>query len=281
MTGPRYSIIPADAYSDDRMKDLHVRVLGILGTHTNNNGWCEVNQRVIAEKCGRSRETINRTIRDLCDFGYLAKQEQRTKANGRTINLYQVLMDRPARAQHADTPVTSTSQGAVTPEDHNPCDVAASQHNDPSFNDLSPQPPLAGGRSFAELSEEWPREHRGNPVNAAGAFDRLSVDDQGRAIRLAKVAVTALARRRERIPALVRYIRERMFDEFDDAPEVDSDGHFVIKPGRPEWGEWLGWIRRTYGEKQVERTVMAGVFLPKSRWPSKAMAEQSNSGAVH
>jgi hypothetical protein len=281
MTGPRYSIIPADAYSDDRMKDLHVRVLGILGTHTNNNGWCEVNQRVIAEKCGRSRETINRTIRDLCEFGYLDKQEQRTKANGRTINLYQVLMDRPARTQDAATPVTSTSQGVVRPEDHNPCDVATSQHNDPSFNDLSPQPPLAGGQSFASLLAEWPVEHQGNRENAEGAFSRLRGADQGRAIRLAKAAVLAFARRKERIPALVRYIRDRMFDEFDGAPDIDVDGHFVIKPGRPEWGEWLGWIRREYGEKQVEKTVMAGVFLPKTRWPRKAMAEQSNSGAVH
>lgn len=135
MTGPRYSIIPADAYADERMKDLHIRVLGILGTHTDNNGWCEVNQRVVAEKCGRTRETINRVIRDLCEFGFLSKQEQKTKANGRTINLYQVLMDRPVKLLDVAPPVTVASQGAVISEDHNPCDVATSQLNVPSFNE--------------------------------------------------------------------------------------------------------------------------------------------------
>lgn len=270
MSGPRYSIIPADAYSDDRMKDLHIRVLGILGTHTNNNGWCEVNQRVIAEKCGRSRETINRTVRDLCEFGYLAKQEQRTKANGRTINLYQVLMDRPSKTQDAPTPVMAASQGAVSPEDHNPCDVATSQLNDPSFNDQgSPQPPASGGPSFAEMWEAWPKDNRGRRDNAEGSFARMSPADQRDALRLAAVTIVSLARRKQRLPALVAYLRRRVFAEFDGAPEIDADGYFVIKPGMPEWGEWLGWIRAKHGQRAVDQTVMTKRFLTRSRLPER------------
>lgn len=267
MTGPRYSIVPADAYSDDRMKDLHIRVLGILGTHTNNNGWCELNQRVIAEKCKRSRETINRTIRDLCDFGYLSKKEQRTKANGRTINLYQVLMDRPPRAQDAATPVTPASQGVVTSEDHNGCDVAASQLNDPSSNEDPPNPPQAGGEGFDELRKAWPREHWGNLDNAAGAFGKLTADEQATAVRCAAAAVLAFTRRKARLPALAAYVRRRVFAEFDGGPNLDPDGCFIITPDREEWGAWLGWLRKTYGQKAVDQTVMRKFFLPTTRWP--------------
>ena len=266
-SGPRYSIIPADAYSDERMKDLHIRVLGILGTHTDNNGWCEVNQRVVAAKCGRTRETINRTIRDLCDFGYVAKQEQRTKANGRTINLYQVLMDRPARAQDAAPLVTATSQGVVTSEDHNGCDVATSQHNDPSSNEVPPNPPQAGDQGFAELVKNWPGDHHGNLANAGGSFRKLSLDMQQAAVRAAPGVVVALARRKTRIPALAAYLRKRLFLQFDGGPEVDTDGHFIITPKREEWGAWLGWLRTRYGQRAVDDTVKRGHFLPKTRWP--------------
>jgi hypothetical protein len=273
MTGPRYSIVPADAYSDDRMKDLHIRVLGILGTHTDNNGWCEVNQRIIAEKCGRSRETINRAIRDLCDFGYVAKKEQRTKANGRTISEYQVLMDRAPRAQHADAPVTPPSQGAVTSEDHNGCDVAASQLNDPSFNEEPPNPPQAGGEGFAELRKAWPQEHWGNLDNAGGAFGRLSAADQSSAVRNAPAAVLAFTRRKTRMPALAVYIRSRVFRDFDDGPEIDEAGAWIITPARPEWGPWLGWVRSKHGQRGVESIVKLGRFLAPTRWPEGHVAE--------
>jgi hypothetical protein len=280
MTGPRYSIIPADAYSDDRMKDLHIRVLGILGTHTNNNGWCEVNQRVIAEKCGRSRETINRTIRDLCEFGYLSKREQRTKANGRTINLYQVLMDRPARAQDAAPLVTPASQGAVTPEDHNGCDVATSQLNDPSSNEDPPSPPQAGDQGFAELRKAWPQDHWGNLDNAGGAFAKLSGEDKSSAVRNAPAAALAFTRRKGRVPALAAYIRSRVFRDFDGGPEIDAEGDWRITPSRPEWGPWLGWVRSKHGQRGVDSVVKRGFFLVPTRWPEGHL-DQARAGALH
>jgi len=268
MSGPRYSIIPADAYADARVLDLHLRVLGILGTRTDNNGWCEVNQRKIAERCGRARETINRAIRDLCEFGYLTKQDQQTSANGRTISLYQVLMDRPARPPDAAHPVTSTSQGVVTQADHNGCDEPASQHNDPSSNEETPQPPLAGGPGFAALWEKYPIGHRGNEENARGAYGKLGPDEREAALASVSDVVTALARRKERIPALASYLRSRIFVEFHGAPPVDADGDFVIRPGCPEWSAWLGDIRKSHGERGVESAVKLGYCLRKSRWPA-------------
>lgn len=266
MSGPRYSIFPADALHDERMRDVHVRVLALLGTHTDNNGWCTVNQRKLGEQCGRTRETVNRAIADLCEWGYLTKQDQRTKANGRTISMYQIVMDRPAKAQPVDPPVILDAQPPVTSEDHNPCDAIASQHNDPSSNEEPPNPP-DGGLRFASLWEVWPADDRGNRDNAEGAWGKLSDASKRMAIDYAETAVGAVRRRKGRIPALVRYIRERMFEEFDGAPPVDVDGRFEIKPGMPEWGPWLGWIREKHGKRGVDSIVKIGVFRTETRWP--------------
>jgi hypothetical protein len=178
MSGPRYSIFPADCLSDRRVKDIHLRVLASIGTHTDNKGWCEVNQRKLGEACGKSRETINRAIRDLCDMGYLSKREQKTRAGGRTISQYRVLMDRPDEAQDAVPHVTPSSQPPVTPEDHNPCDVATSQLNDPFFNDhLSLRSDSARDR-FARIKAVFPLRPRQNLHRAEKQFLALASADQ-------------------------------------------------------------------------------------------------------
>lgn len=188
MSGPRYSIFPADCLSDPRCKDVHLRVLATIGTHTDNRGWCTVNQRKLGETCGKTRETINRAIRDLCEMGYLSKRDQETKAGGRTISQYRVLMDRPDEAPDVADPVTSKSQGAVTSEDHNPCDVAASQHNDPSSND---HPSLRSDSaseqvSFDQVWEVFPRRKLTNQRDARTAFDALDDAERARCLVAAK-----------------------------------------------------------------------------------------------
>lgn len=264
MTRPRYSIMPADAFDDQRLGDLHIRVLGILGTHTDNNGWCEVNQKKIAERCGRARETVNRAIRDLCAFGYLRKTDRVTSSNGRTISRYQVVMDREERPPHH---VTSASHGPVTQPEHSASDEAGAQLNDPFFNDLSPQPPLAGGPDFSVLWEEWPASCRGNRANAEGAFKRLDVASRYSAIRAVALTLKVLGLRKSRVPALVRYLRDKLFLEFDGAPDVDRDGDFVLRPDRPEFAAWLGVVRREHGESGVQRAIRSGFMARKTRWP--------------
>lgn len=267
MSGPRYTIFQADAVFDRNLSDLQVRVLSVLGTHTDNNGWCEVNQRKLAEAVGRTRETINRVIRDLCEMGYLSKKDQTTSANGRTISLYQVLMDRAPNEPPVAPPVSPTSQPPVIEEDHNGCEPIASQLNDPSLNESSPQPPLAGGLEFASLWEAWPIEARGRHDNAQGSWSKLSQSEQEAALRAAPVAAMVFRCRKKRLPALVRFVRERLFVEFDNAPPTDFDGYFVIKPGMPEWSACLGELRKKHGERGVESAVRTGFQLRFERWP--------------
>lgn len=143
-TNQRYSIIPADFVDDPRPQLVHFRAICFMGRHTNRYGWCVVSQSKMARRFGVARETINRAIRDLVEWGYVDKRE----AKGGGLCQYRVLMDRhepppvvdddedqpesysTGGVRHRSHPVTpKRSQGGVTSRDHT--------NNDPSFNDHS------------------------------------------------------------------------------------------------------------------------------------------------
>ncbi|RWO38886.1 MAG: helix-turn-helix domain-containing protein [Mesorhizobium sp.] len=140
MSGSRYSIMPADALNDVRNSDKHVRVLGIMGSHSDGNGWLQMNQKTIAKQASTTRETVNRIIRDLVNFGYLRKLGRVGDDGRRLINMYQVVLDRDPveRAAKRAIHVTPTSPGVcdahvtgyVTKLDHRVCDLQTSQLTD-------------------------------------------------------------------------------------------------------------------------------------------------------
>lgn len=184
MARPRYSIIPGDFATDSRADVAHFRVLNHLGSHTDGDGWCRLKQVTIGDACGMTRETVNRKLRDLVEWGYVERHAE--DATGRAI-WYRVLMDRhrpqpvPATdaADEPDLFETHSSErgcgpaheasenertGPVRhgshvgynadeelhptcdPTDHTRCDRIRAQQERPFFNDQvkSPLPPQAG-----------------------------------------------------------------------------------------------------------------------------------------
>lgn len=249
MSGPRYSIIPGDALSDPNVKDSHLRVLAVLGTHTDRNGWCQVNQKSIAERVCKSRETVNRTIRDLCSLGYLRKEDRWSRNEGRTISRYQVLMDRPDRVQDIPTPCDAHVTTPVTSRDHNPCDAQTSQPNDPFLNDqdITSETEISDNmkpsrkrkpypEAFQAAWSEYPTDPLMSKKKAFEAWQRLDREDQN------KVTATIPAFRdycrknpSYRPVHMVRFITDRRFDGFAAA----------AKPSNPAemWGKRLNYAR--------------------------------------
>lgn len=257
MSGPRYSIFPADCLSDPRCKDVHLRVLATIGTHTDNRGWCTVNQRKLGETCGKTRETINRAIRDLCEMGYLSKRDQETKAGGRTISQYRVLMDRPDEALDVADPVTSKSQGAVTPEDHNPCDVATSQLNDPSFNDHpSLRSDSASERVDFDLAwKAFPHRPMPNRTAAVKAWEALSDEETIRCMTAVK-----------------RFAQWHIEDSA--ARGVEPAAQLEFRPGMGRWiysGAWTEALDVPLKADPVPVSVEGLVYLPADHPDFKAV----------
>lgn len=70
-----YSCVPFRALSDLRLSATHWRTLAIISYYDRfrgNGRGCFTSQSKLAAKAGMSRETFNRRLRDLVDWGYVA-----------------------------------------------------------------------------------------------------------------------------------------------------------------------------------------------------------------
>jgi hypothetical protein len=264
MSGPRYSIFPADALDDGRVTDLHLRVLGDFGRASDRNGWLQANQGLMAKRLGRSRETINRTIRDLVEWGYVRKKQRFSGKDGRQmINDYQVVMDRAERVEDAgetqpemenQTPPCDVQiTGGVTPRDHTPCDLQTSHHkNDPLLQRPSSSPPgkeierearARGSEDHKKIEARgwgllarWPN-FKGMPKHVAmRAWMALSPEDRDTAERRFDAWLSMLkAQKRDHIPVPATYFGQRLFDEVSDPAEAPP-APAVAAPFGKLWG---------------------------------------------
>ncbi|HWK14813.1 MAG TPA: helix-turn-helix domain-containing protein [Rhizobiaceae bacterium] len=94
MAGPRYSSIPADAVLDRELSRLALHVLAALGTHADNNGWCVVKQKTLADKIGSSAGSVANAIGELVKRGYVRVRARHADNGAQLASLYQVVMDR-------------------------------------------------------------------------------------------------------------------------------------------------------------------------------------------
>ncbi|MCB1460919.1 MAG: hypothetical protein KDJ90_00470 [Nitratireductor sp.] len=77
------------------------------------------------------------------------------------------------------------------------------------------------------------------------------------------------ARRRQgRAISVIGFLTGGTFAEFScNPPEIDGDGWFVVRPGRPEWSAWLGYQRNHHGQARVDQIVRLKRFVTPQRWP--------------
>src|ERR1700761_976854 len=76
----RYSIIPARAITDPNVTAQALRVLALLGRHSDDNGWCRRSQVRMAKELGCSRGTIQNALDLLIGhengMGYVERREE-------------------------------------------------------------------------------------------------------------------------------------------------------------------------------------------------------------
>lgn len=159
MAGPRYSIIPASFFDDDRPGKAHYRVMGTLGRHTNETGWCRLRQATIAGEAGIARETVNRALSDLIEWGYVEKH-----ATSGQSNAYRVIMDSREEPPEKGCDVDLTCEPEITGGcdavrhkgcdvgDHRRCDVL--RHNKNDLTLTTPNKRKARGRAAPERASQ-------------------------------------------------------------------------------------------------------------------------------
>lgn len=237
---------------------------------------CYPTQEQIAEATGLSERAV-RTHLDLAvEEGWLTRQEHGFK--GQKWRNYEYAAAWP-ETQHVDEgPERASAPSEEGPERGSKGAERASGKDrnvvpptTPSLSNTTPPSALARAEEddFKMLWEVWPIAHRPDNLEAARAvFLKLPFEARKLATEFAAAHIRRQILRKQR-PLLVPYLRQRLFEELDGAPPVDEAGDFVITPDRPEWGDWLGDIRRRYGEPGVQSILKVKQVRQPRRWPAQ------------
>jgi hypothetical protein len=237
---------------------------------------CYPTQEQIAEATGLSIRAVREHVDTAVEAGWLTRQEHGFK--GQKWRNYEYAAAWP-ETQHVDKGAEPgagpSDEGAARGSEGAEPGAGKVRHHvpptSPSLSNTSPPSALtrADGGEFNILWEAWPAQHRPDNRSAAQAlFEKLSADERRQAVHYASAHHRRQILRKER-PLMVPYLKRRLFEELHGAPPIDEAGDFVITPERPEWGEWLGDIRRRYGEPGVRSILKCKQVRQPRRWPEK------------
>lgn len=239
---------------------------------------CYPSQDRLAYDCEMSRSALNEHLKLLEQSGLIRREQQINKQTKQQENTRYRFSFEPdfVATQDVVVPCPESGHGAVSGKGVEPCpDSTESRVRIPDTNPVREpviEPPVRadarGREDFDILWSSWPQHHRPDSRDAAWRlFSKLPGEDREKAVRGAEHYRKAMTFR-AKPPRMVVYLRDRLFLDFHDNPEVDADGDFVIRPGQPEWGEWLGSIRRQHGEAGVQSSIRFKFLVRKTRWPA-------------
>ena len=252
-------------------------VLWHLCDRHNPDEGCFPSQDRLAHDCEMSRSALNEHLKILEEKGLISREQRldpRTKRQLSTRYIFAFEPDFP-RPQDVEVPCPESGLGAVSGKSPEPCPekpvfrVRIPDTNPVREPVIEPRGARDGARDgdFDILWSDWPTGQRPNHRETAEKlFSKLSRDEQRQAIAGAPHFRRAMTLRGKQ-PQMITYLRSNAFVDFHDNPEIDKDGDFVIRPGSPEWNEWLGEIRRQHGESAVVRSVQRKFIVRKQRWP--------------
>ena len=276
----QFAIIPNAVASDDRLtfEERGVLVYLLAKPHDWN-----VSVKNLQNEGGIGRDKVYRILQKLEQVGYL-KREQTKSSDGR-FGAYNYTVHDDAVPESLPLPRPENqeavgpcpeNQEAASPLPENPvtgppvngkCDTYKGLTK--TITESSPLTPKGEeGRDFDIFWSSWPEQSRpDNREVASRLFCKLEPDVRSKVLGAAEAYRIAMVHRNK--PArMILFLRDRLWVEFDGAPPLDSDGNFYITPDRPEWREWLGSIRREYGEAGVQTAVKHKFMKRKTRWPA-------------
>lgn len=90
----RFSVIPSRALDDPRMTPTLLRLLNVLGTHGDTDGYCWPKLMTISKRMGNvSKSAISQGLKKLHDMGYLEISPRYGDEGERKTNMYRILFD--------------------------------------------------------------------------------------------------------------------------------------------------------------------------------------------
>ena len=242
MSAARFSIIPAWVVTHPDIKNTDLRVLCLLGTHTNKEGWCRRSQMVMAEELGFGRSTIQAALARLYEIGAVEKREVES-ANGRnSAHYYRVIHDRKlsdalistfdeAETEEDipsdDTPPAQPAGQGVPSQPGRACPASRAAINDTSLTDVSNEGERERGRDTGEEENHksverafkrwfatWPTFVSDSEPEALRAWAGLSADERAKAAaRSGEYLEAVKAAGRKNVCSAAVYLREKRWEK--------------------------------------------------------------------
>lgn len=98
--GQRFSIVQAWAVDDERMSGAALRMLVLLGTYSNPEGWSWPSQEELGGRLGGiSKQAVSKTIQELHTLGYIEIRYYGGNNGFRQKAKYRLIMDQPIPEQ--------------------------------------------------------------------------------------------------------------------------------------------------------------------------------------
>jgi hypothetical protein len=227
--------------------------------------------RQSAQFSGLSERAVCTHIENAVKLGWLRKSQHGFRGQKWKRHEYEPLWPKGTEsASAASKKALNVVQEGAEPDDKKAL-KQVQQDKDISRNISNPSPVAQSrdGGEFSKLWNEWPEASRPRDRSyAEKLFVRLTLEDRGRAVALAGCYRIAQTHRGD-FAAMILYLRDRQFLEFEGAPLIDSDGYFVIRPDREEWKAWLEHYRTKCSETILTSTQKRGFLLTRTRWPAK------------
>lgn len=287
MSGPRYSIIPAGAVTDETLEPRDLQVLCLLGRHIDDLGWCRRSQVKMAReiKCGRA--TLQRSLERLYEAGWVQKRRREANADEDTQPslsfAYRVLLDRDDEI-HPETDVSDDSdslselgeggahQRAPLPTSGHPGahpGRARGAHTYVGTKNVPLQRPLleperdagAGTRDgvarfIVDFETRWPTSVGDDRQRTAYAAAGLTDDERKAALDGIGPFLADLKRlKRSHVPAGWTYLEQKRWTLLATKAEADKPVSSTYGPETPE-ARAITTLHRIAGSTDFLRSVM-------------------------
>lgn len=270
MSNARFSIVPAWIITDSRLKGSDLKVLCLLGSFTNKEGWCRRSQVKMADELGCGRSTVQASLNRLYEIGVVEKREVASIDGRDSAHYYRVIHDRsisdrimtawndcaddeefgPIEADAVDTPPATIVAPPATPGMAPPALSSGHLINDtsltPSSNERErerasgdgeeEENPKALERRFRKWWSTWPSYATDTEMTTRRAW--LALTPQQRRDcedRTAAYLASTKAIGRSFTKAAATYLSERAWERIGAAPGVSPQAPQTFKAFSRAW----------------------------------------------
>ncbi|MAL99429.1 MAG: hypothetical protein CL583_13385 [Alteromonadaceae bacterium] len=263
MSQARYSIIPTAVLEDDRVTAQQLRILATLGSFMGKDNEGFPSQSKIAERAKCSRQTVNKALRCLADFGYI-QVIGRTRGGLKRALRYRVILDVNLSDIEAESPMfPDVKKGDIDVKE------VDNDVNPEGDNDVNPMELTAK----EDTQEKKPTPKRVSPKKVSEEI--LSLLPKAKA-RMAP---------RDSLPKVVKTILNQTDEQtllsavkacYSDPKHTAEDGQYApsiyswLKNG--VWKNWVGEAKQNSTLTEEDWAAAFRIYVEGGGWPITAFS---------